>query len=592
MSRTTARRLTLAVVLSLFVYALACYSPISWSPDGKYVAFVQSVEGEKEGELVPELWLVDVTANRGERIAAGKAAFSAPAWSPDGAKIAFIQTDAESLPQKPDAGTGMKASLVLYDMKSKKTAKVCDTFVPVGRDDTGTILRVARLAPTWSPDGQRLAFDHMARGKDTKVMMTDLNGNTKVVLENAMYPQWSPDGVWIACLFKSNDPLTRMMKTGAKIMAVRADGTGQKTIADYIPVDYKHVDDPVRIAWAPNSRQIAFASRVSPMKSRYGIFLADLDGKKTPFILGEKNAEVSNPAMTRDGKQVAFVRWQEKEDQDTGEFTIVAVDVIRGKERVLARVPGKDRGQVASLSWSPDGNWLAYRWQIRVVRLVRADGSEQKELSADPTSLAALVEEYGSLAGKARDRGAFGKSRKNAKRAIAYADDFARRFPTSKTYGDAMITKAKCLLMLNRPQAAADLLDSLSFARPNPKAERQAQFQLAQCHVALGQYRDALAIWGGLAELFRKDPIAEQSRTRIKEIEAALAKAQKLTGQLTKKKDPAAFLDLAEVYSEKLLDPKKSTEALQSLLKEFPNSKEAKEAKGLLTKIKEKFAKE
>ncbi|MEW6357704.1 MAG: tetratricopeptide repeat protein [Planctomycetota bacterium] len=593
MSRTAARRLTLTVVISLFVYALACYSPISWSPDGKYVAFVQFAAGEKDDDLAPEMWVVDVAADRGERIAAGRAALSAPAWSPDGAKIAYLQTDAETMPEKPDAETGMKAALVLYNMKTKETAKVCDTFVRVAGDKTNALAQVARLAPTWSPDGERIAFDCMEKETKPKVIMADLAGKTTVVLENAMYPQWSPDGMWIACLSEAHDPLTRLTKTGAKIVAVRADGTGKQVIADYIPIDYHQVNDPTYIAWAPNSRQIAFASRVSPMEEKYGICLADLDGKKTWLITGEKDQEIGSPALTRDGKEAAFVRWEQNEAKDGGEFAIVAVDIMTGKDRILARIPGNGEGQVASLSWSPDGKWLAYRWQGRVIRLIAADGSQRRELTADPTSLAVLVtDEYGEMAQKERDAGAFAESREHAKRVVAHADDFARRFPTSHYYGNVIIFKAKGLLILNRPEEAADLLDSVSFPRPNPKAEREAQFMLAECHVALGQYRDALAIWGGLAELYGDDPIAKQSQQRMKEIQDALDAAQKLTEQLAKAKGPAAYLELAKVYADVLLDPKKATEALQGLLKDFPQSKEAAEAKEMLKKVQEKFAKE
>ena len=150
------------------------------------------------------------------------------------------------------------------------------------------------------------------------------------------------------------------------------------------------------------------------------------------------------------------------------------------------------------------------------------------------------------------------------------------------------MTKAQCLLLRNRPQEAADILDSMT----DDELQTKAQFELANCHIALGQYRDALAIWGGLAELYGSDPVAKESAKRSREIERALDKAQKLTEKLQKKKNPADYFELGQIYYETLLDPQKATEAAKSILKEFPDSKEAKEIKELdaIKKIEEKFA--
>jgi Tol biopolymer transport system component len=101
---------------------------ISWSPDGKNIAFCS-----KSGEY-DMIHLVDVAKRKvvRDRVFQGLGAFS-PSWSPDGNEIAFVGL----LPGRTD--------IFGWDLQTDEIRKITDD---VHSD----------FEPAWSPDGTRLAF--------------------------------------------------------------------------------------------------------------------------------------------------------------------------------------------------------------------------------------------------------------------------------------------------------------------------------------------------------------------------------------------------------------------------------------------------
>lgn len=95
---------------------------------------------------------------------------SSPAWSPDGRQIAFSS----------DRNGGPAVFVMNHDGTSVK--KIAANATP----------EVCRI--TWSPDGQRLAFDANVAGR-LGIWCVAVDGSgAKRLIDQAMWPDWSPDG--------------------------------------------------------------------------------------------------------------------------------------------------------------------------------------------------------------------------------------------------------------------------------------------------------------------------------------------------------------------------------------------------------------
>ena len=171
----------------------------------------------------------------------------------------------------------------------------------------------ATLWPTWSPDGSRLAFAQ-GEGDSSSIWVMNANGkNGRALTEDDLvedatftpdeFPTWSPDGERIA--------YTTFLPDGNDdIFVMNADGSSPTRLTSGPEYDA----DP---DWSPNGRLIAY--------SRDGdIYTMRPDGSRARQLT-RGSARDGAPAWSRDGRWLAFARADESGTTYAGPSRIIVM---------------------------------------------------------------------------------------------------------------------------------------------------------------------------------------------------------------------------------------------------------------------------
>lgn len=262
--------------------------PTVWSPDGGRLAFVDPgaqalriVAVDGSGEVARPL-LEEAPGNDLVAIAVD----APPVWSPDGARVAYVSWDGNGDEVYTVAAAGEAADLIqISDIPAGSS--------PIRRDDPrGQRIAVGNAAaPSWAPDGERLAFARFpeARGSTGGLYLVDADGTGQDRLtrvEPLAGAHWSGDG--------------RKLLFGARregqedVYVINLRGFG--LLANLTRTHPGQSRDPV---WSPDGRQIAFASDGD-------LWLMSADGSgKHP--LAATALRDHTPVWSPDGSRLAFV---------------------------------------------------------------------------------------------------------------------------------------------------------------------------------------------------------------------------------------------------------------------------------------------
>jgi len=201
------------------------------------------------------------------------------------------------------------------------------------------------LAPTFSPDGHRIAFAWNGETGDNRefdLYVKEIGSDRLLRLTHhpvkAITPAWSPDGSSIA--------FVRVTDVNAEIILIPALGGVERRIVG----GGVAIGNLLRISWSPDGRQIAY-----PAYSRDGsqkIFLVSLDTLQTrPLSPAPDCQDASEPAFSPDGSHLALVcasSW--------GVYAIYSERIADGTLTRVASVTGDPQG----LAWAAGSDRIVF----------------------------------------------------------------------------------------------------------------------------------------------------------------------------------------------------------------------------------------
>ena len=203
--------------------------------------------------------------------------------------------------------------------------------------------------PSWSPDGQRLAFVRNCSEVTSAIYLINADGTNLLRRTQGVYirgPSWSPDGSRIA-----------FAKSIAGSVGVVTMSANDDLIQPVVLLDRPGYDtDP---SWAPDGKGIAFVSDYAAYDFVYDIYLTSTSGGAVAQLTRGFNSwpnllQYYEPAWSPDGEKLAMTRCPAAfYTCDVSDVVVMNADGSGITELVATR-------GFASPTWSTDGTVIAF----------------------------------------------------------------------------------------------------------------------------------------------------------------------------------------------------------------------------------------
>ncbi|GAA3849057.1 amidohydrolase family protein [Saccharothrix violaceirubra] len=286
----------------------------AWSPDGRKIAYATGPDGAKD------LWQIDARTGAMELLSTDPVDESAPTYTPDGRQLTYL------------AGNEVRN----LDLASRTRTVV----IPGGQGFLA--------APSWSPDGKRLAV--LRTGQGGRTLSVWENGALRPVAAFAdVFPfpaRWTSKDELVygadGKIYRTNvaSGATVGVPFAATLTIARDDYPRKKY--DFDSRDPQRVKGIVSPALSPDGRTVAF-------KALNDLYLLPVGGKAK--ALTDDDFYETDPAWSRDGKLLAYA------SDKGGSVDLYVRDLATNAERRVTSGTGSEIGP----AFSPDGRRLAYQ---------------------------------------------------------------------------------------------------------------------------------------------------------------------------------------------------------------------------------------
>jgi Tol biopolymer transport system component len=347
-----------AVVGVLVVFVLAACGGTGDGPaseaDGK-IAF------QTLGDLLPVSGIGVLDLATSEVTAAGDPdvgeSWELPAWSPDGTRLAVV------IPGRGEYG---ELDIAVLAVGGTASQNLTATHSPGSNDD------LRDSGPTWSPDGQRIAFHSSAKPGDDNddLFVMNADGTSKRPLFSTVnretYPHWSPDGQQIAFqTFGSFEPGASDDDMFISLSVVGVGGGPPTRLIEWRWKDFGAYKVALlgvtRPRWSPDGSEIAF-TEISEDPPRLDVSVINADGTGLRNLTEDQPGNAWSPAWSPDGTKIAFLTDRDLE-QSLESIPYGVLYVMNEDGSCATQVPlrgsdpmdGGETALVAFPDWQPTG---------------------------------------------------------------------------------------------------------------------------------------------------------------------------------------------------------------------------------------------
>ena len=277
---------------------------IAWSPDSKKLAFLS----DKGASDQLQLYVSDATGHAARQLTRLTGFLASPTWSPDGKRLALLFT--ENAPRVPGPLEPMTPPSGLIEQH------VYEQRLTTIEAASG---QVRQISPPdlyiyeydWSPDGQRFVATAAPGEGDANWWIAQLctididSGEVRFIYKPPLQiaePHWSPDGKTIAFI---GGIMSDEGSTGGDIYTVPAGGGEARSLTPGIKAS------PATLAWLPSSEEILITEQIDGAS---GIATVDArDGKIETLWSGPETISTGGwwdfgISLAADAKICALVR--------------------------------------------------------------------------------------------------------------------------------------------------------------------------------------------------------------------------------------------------------------------------------------------